>query len=211
VKALTDPCSNIGLIGMTLFRRAYLRTRIQPLTASVSGVGTNKTCGFTVVPIRFDCTRNGALERVQANMEVHLVESFPLGLVLGLDFLYDYGVELDIGRKTASFPTGHTTKLASPPSSQLAEVKVLSLNRMTIAGRTIQPIDIWTPRIADNIDYTFLPFTTVKKGMALSPQLMHAVIDTGTRSMMFLNWSEHPVTIEKDQQLGLAEPVLFGC
>src|SRR3978361_104501 len=82
---------------------------------------------------------------------------------------------------------------------------------MTIPGRTIQPIPIWAPRMADSIDYTFLPFTTVEKGMAPSPQLMHAVIDTGTRWIMFSNWSEHPVTIEKDQQLGIAEPVLFGC
>jgi hypothetical protein len=82
---------------------------------------------------------------------------------------------------------------------------------MTIAGRTIQPIAIWAPRIADNIDYTFLPFTTVEKGMAPSPQLMHAVIETGTRSIMFSNWSEHRMTIKKDQELGIAKPVLFGC
>jgi hypothetical protein len=78
---------------------------------------------------RFDCTWNDAPERVQADTEVHLVESFPPGLVFGLDLLGDYGVELlDISRKTASFPTGHTMKLASPPSSQLTEVKVLSLD-----------------------------------------------------------------------------------
>jgi hypothetical protein len=52
---------------------------------------------------------------------------------------------------------------------------------------------------------------TVQKGMVPSSQLMHAVIDTGIRFKMFSNWSEHPVMIEKDQQLGIAKPVLFGC
>ena len=40
---------------------------------------------------------------------------------------------------------------------------------------------------------------------------MHTVIDCGTKSMMFSNWSEHPIVIERDQQLGTAQPVLFGC
>jgi len=47
--------------------------------------------------------------------------------------------------------------------------------------------------------------------MPPSPQLMHAIIDSSTTSMMFSNWSEHPVVIEKDQQLGTAQAVLFGC
>jgi len=211
VKALTDPCSNVGLMDMVMFCQAFPRLEIRPLAASVSGVGTNKTSGFAVVPIHFDCTRNNAHEIVQADMEAHLVENFSPWLVLGLDFLCDYGMELNIAKKIASFPTGHTTRLASPPSSHLSDVKVLAVDRTTIPGRTIQPIAIQTPRIAENIDYTFLPFTTAEKGMAPSPQLMHAVIDYGTKSMMFSNWSEHPIVIERDQQLGTAQPVLFGC
>jgi len=121
-------------------------------------------------------------------------------------------MELNIAKKIASlFPTGHTTRLASPPSHHLSEIKVLALDRTTIPDRTIQRIAIRTPRIAAQIDYTFLPFTTVEKGMPPSPQMMHAIIDSGTTSMMFWNWSEHPVIIEKDQQLGIAQPVLFGC
>jgi hypothetical protein len=210
VRALTDPYSNVEPRDMRLLRRAYPQTRIQPLMESVSGIKT-KTYGAAVVPMRFDCTQNSTPTRVQTDTEFHLVDIFLPELILGLDFLCDYRVELDIGGKTASFPTGHTTKLASLPSSQLAEVKVLSLNRKTIVGRTFQLITIWDPRIADNTNYTFLPFMTVENGMVPSPQLMHAVIDTGTRSMMFSNWSEHPVTIGKDHQLGVAEPGLFGC
>jgi len=78
-------------------------------------------------------------------------------------------MELNIAKKIASFPTGHTTRLASPPSSHLSEVKILAVDRTTIPGRTIQPIAIRTPRITENIDYTFLPFTTAEKGMAPSP------------------------------------------
>ena len=55
MKALTDPCSNIGLMDVALFRPAYPAIEIQPLTASVSGVGTNETSGYAVLPIRYDC------------------------------------------------------------------------------------------------------------------------------------------------------------
>jgi len=51
VKALTDPYSNVGLMDITIFHRTYPTIEIQPLTASVSGVGTNKTCGYAVVSI----------------------------------------------------------------------------------------------------------------------------------------------------------------
>ena len=79
VKALTDTCSNVGLIDMVMFRRAFPRLEIRPLAASVSGVGTNNRSGFAVVPIRFDCTRNNAHEIVQADMEAPLVENFSPG------------------------------------------------------------------------------------------------------------------------------------
>jgi len=181
------------------------------LTASVSGVGTNKTSGYAIVPIQFNCIRNGNIcEKLQADIEVHLMEDFPPGLVIGLDFLCDYGMELNIAKKIASFPTGHTTRLASPPNKRFGNVKVLCRNRMVVPPRTIKKVEIKTS-IAPGTDYTFSPFTAVEKGMPPSPQLMHAVIDSSTTSMMFSNWSEHPIVIEKDQQLGTAQAVLFGC
>ena len=45
MKALTDPCSNVSLMDLALFRRGYPEIGIQQNTASVSGVGTNKTSG----------------------------------------------------------------------------------------------------------------------------------------------------------------------
>jgi len=82
-KALTDPCSNVGLMDLALFRRGYPTIGIHPLTASVSGIGTNKTSGYAIVPIQFDCVRNGNThEKLQADIEVHLVEDFPPGLVI---------------------------------------------------------------------------------------------------------------------------------
>jgi len=211
MKALTDPCSNVGLMDLALFRRGYPEIGIQQNTASVSGVGTNKTFGYAIVPIQFDCVRNGdTREKLQADIEVHLIEDFPPGLVIGLDFLCDYRMELNIAKKIASFPTGHTTRLASPPNKKFRNVKVLCRKRTTVPPRTIKKIEI-KASITPGMDYTFSPFTVVEKGMPPSPQMMHAIIDSGTKSMMFSNWSEHPVVIEEDQQLGTAQPVLFGC
>ena len=211
MKALTDQCSNVGLMDLALFRRGYPEIGIQQNTASVSGVGTNKTSGYAIVPIQFDCVRNGdTREKLQADIEVHLIEDFPPGLVIGLDFLCDYGMELNIAKKIASFPTSHTTRLASPPNKKFRNVKVLCHKRTTVPPRMIKKIEI-KASITPRMDYTFSPFTVVEKGMPPSPQMMHTIIDSGTKSMMFSNWSEHPVVIEEDQQLGTAQPVLFGC
>jgi len=202
MKALTDLCSNVGLMDLALFRQGYPEIGIQQNTASVSGVGTNKTSGYAIVPIQFECVRNDdTREKLQADIEVHLIEDFPPGLVIGLDFLCDYGMELNIAKKIASFPTGHTTRLALPPNKKFRNVKVLCCKRTMVPPRTIKKIEI----------KMFSPFTVVEKGIPPSPQMMHAIIDSGTKSMMFSNWSEHPVVIEEDQQLGTAQPILFGC
>jgi len=137
------------------------------------------------------------------------VEEFSLGLVLGLDFLCDYRMELNIAKKRASFPTGHTTKLSAPPNHRFCNVKVLSRDRTVILPHRIKAVEI-KASTADGIDYTFSPFTAVEKGMPISPQLMHTIIDKSTTAIMFSNCSEHPVVIEKDQQLGTAQLVLFG-
>jgi len=142
-KALTDPCSNVGLMDLALFQRGYPATGIHPLTASVSAVGTNKTSGYAIVPIQFDCIRNGNIrEKLQADIEVHLMEDFPPGLVIGLDFLCDYGMELNIAKKIASFPTGHTARLASPPNKRFGNVKMWCRNRTVVPPRTIKKVEI---------------------------------------------------------------------
>jgi hypothetical protein len=43
-----------------------------------------------------------------------------------------------------------------------------------------------------------------------APQLPHAVIDQGTKFLMFSNHSEHPVYLDKNHALGEAQAVVFG-
>jgi hypothetical protein len=211
IPGLTDVCSNIGLIDKTLLHKYYPDTSIYPSSQKISGVGQTTTVGFTVIPLWLECRDDATKERVIAefDVEVHVLDDFQPGLLIGLDAIRDYGMDI-LTSKMLGCLQGLTFPLFSTASPKFQNVKVFSSKRLIVPGRSTVPIPI-TTACMDGVDYTFTPYLSAELSIPSAPQMPRAIIDSQTRYIMFSNHSEHPMRIEKRQVLGDAEAVLFGA
>jgi hypothetical protein len=210
VPGLTDVCSNVGLIDKALLEKYYPGRSIFPTRRKISGVGETTTMGFTVIPVWLECRDDATNGRILAefDVELHVLESFAPGLLIGLDAIRDYGIDI-MTSKMQGCIDGLSFPLFSTAAPKLQAVKVFSDKRMVVPGRSTVPIPVHTACM-EGIDYIFSPYLTAELSIPTAPQMPRAIIDSQTRFIMFSNHSEHPMRIEKRQVLGDAEAVLFG-
>jgi hypothetical protein len=210
--ALLDVCSNIGLIDRTLFYSAYPETAVYPSSRVISGVGTAKTSGFAVIPVWMDCwdSVDHCPVTAEFDVEVHLVENFSPGLLLGLDAIRDYQMDLLMSSMTGRIDhAGLSFPLYSHAAPKFQKVRIFTSQKVTIPGRSTMPVRIKSV-MQEGIDYVFDPYMVVTPSLPSAPQLPHAVIAKGTMFLMFSNHSEHPIHLDKNHALGEAQAVLFG-
>ncbi|KAA8893202.1 hypothetical protein FN846DRAFT_896187, partial [Sphaerosporella brunnea] len=201
--ALLDVCSNIGLIDRALFHSAYPEITVHPSSRLISGVGTAKTSGFAVIPVWMDCWDrvNNTRVTTEFDIEVHLVESFAPGLLLGLDAIRDYQMDLLTSSMSGHIEyAGLSFPLYSHAAPKFQKVRVFTSQKVTIAGRTTMPIRIKSA-MQEGIDYVFDPYMLAAPSLPQTPQLPHAVIAQNTKFLMFSNHSEHPVHLDKNHAL----------
>jgi len=215
VDALQDTCSNTGIIDLDLLREHYDEKEypIHPMINEIGGIGTKNTIGWLVLPITIDATLGGDDVSVIVDVEVHVIEKFRPGILLGLDFMCDYGITVDTRRMIASIEISHSEsaefRLRAPPGRALRTTVVRAAEGLTVPPRTSMAVKI-KAELRENTDYTFAPRLTAPRSLPMSPQLPNALIDTRTKYMMFTNFSHHPMRIARNQALGDADPVLFG-
>jgi hypothetical protein len=212
VPGLTDVCSNVGLIDKALLHKHYPGRSIFPTSRKISGVGETTTIGFTVVPLWLECRDDTTKERVFAefDVELHVLESFKPGLLIGLDAIRDYSIDIMTSKMLGCLQAhGLSFPLFSTAAPKFQAVKVLSSKRVVVPGRSTMPIAVNTACM-DGVDYIFTPYLTAELSIPSAPQMPRAIIDSRTKFVMFSNHSEHPMRIERRQILGDAEAVLFG-
>jgi hypothetical protein len=212
IAGLTDVCSNVGLMEESLFRLYYPREKIHDATRKVSGVGDAITIGFAVIPLWLECRDDTTGENIIAefDIEVHILKNFSPGLLLGLDALRDYEIDIATSKMSGHFRSqGLSFPLFSHSAPKFQTVKVFSTKRVVVPGRSTIPVPVQTACM-EGIHYIFNPYLTAELSIPTAPQMPRAVIDSRTRFIMFSNHSEHPMRVEKRQVLGDAEAVLFG-
>jgi hypothetical protein len=199
VPGLTDVCSNVGLIEKALLEKHYPGRSIFPTRRKISGVGETTTIGFTVVPIWLECRDDTTKKPILAefDVELHVLESFAPGLLIGLDAIRDYGIDI-ITSKMQGCIDGLSFPLFSTAAPKLQTVKVFSDKCMVVPGRSTVPIPVHSACM-EGIDYIFTPYLTAELSIPAAPQMPRAIIDSQTRFIMFSNHSEHPMRIEKRQ------------
>lgn len=215
---LTDICSNTGLIDKQLLLNNYPNAQIHPRSISLTGIGENKTVGWIVVPIWIDCTDSkGDLVSVQLDIELHVMENFSAGLLLGLDAILDYDIDISMGHKEAYLidPDSPRKKevlkfpLFCPPQKKFQKVIIKSSERVVIGRNETYAIGIKSAMLP-GIDYFFTPRLTTPRGLQMEPQFANGTISTDRDFLMFTNFTNHPVEVQKGQALGDAEAALFG-
>lgn len=215
-KGLMDPCSNTCIIDENLLRSRYPTVKVHPLETKIIGVGSKPTQGFTVIPIWVDCvdpTRPTETVTVELDIEAYIVKEFTAGILIGLDALIDYNIDLSLPGHTATVSSSGTEycfPLLSQPSEKPLRIKIMASEAVTVPGRTSMAVGL-KGRMREGLDYIFSPGLITPRGLPPSPQLAHSIIDKGVKFVMFTNHSHHPIHIDRGQYLGEAEAVSFGA
>lgn len=165
VMDLTDIYSNTGLIDEELFLSSYPKATTHPWVTNLTGVGEKTTVGWAVVPIYVDCTDSNSLTvNVEFDVELHIVKNFPAGLLIGLDAILDYDIDISMGHREASIidpVTGDplTLPLFCPPHRKFQNVVIKASERVVIREQQTYAIGFKSAMLL-NMDYFFKPWLT---------------------------------------------------
>ncbi|KAF8439650.1 hypothetical protein BGX38DRAFT_1144652 [Terfezia claveryi] len=207
-RMLNDVCSNISLIDHKTLIENYPNTIINAETrVEIHGIGRSGTIGFCSIPIWLEGYQGdiNSQERclIEIEAEFHVLEDFSYGILLGVDALTDYGIDLMISKGRAcaegfSYDVEYT-------DSKFRSVLVRLKEDMTVGGRTCRAIPIKSHMLPDR-DYVFAPHQFVNQGAAILPSLSlpYAVTNSNVKFLMFQNSSTQPIHLKKNQVIGRA-------
>ncbi|KAF8439658.1 hypothetical protein BGX38DRAFT_1273241 [Terfezia claveryi] len=201
IDILNDVCSNVSLIDVDTFRKNYPNVPIDTShVLNIHGIGVSSSVGHCRIPVWMEGTKGSEKCLIQILVEVHLVEKFSHQLLLGLDTLVDYGVDLLVTKGIATMSGGEFSYPVSSINTKFRSVFIRVRENVSIFGRTCKCIPI-TSHILPNTDYLFEPNFFLQQGKPIIPSLSlpYSIINRNTVGMMFQNVSDTPIHLKKGQ------------
>jgi hypothetical protein len=201
-KCLMDPDSNTSIIDFDKLRASYPDVVINDsVQISVHGVGQASTVGWVVLPVTIHARDAFGAVDVEMDVERHVMRNFKPGLLLGLDTMIDYDMDLCLLKLEGST---HGYKFAlDVPYRSFKSVLVKVSRRVVVPGRTATVVPV-KPAMVPGFDYIVEPFYATMKGIMCGPQLPKGLADAGLQALVYVNDSEHPMVLDKDQAVARA-------
>jgi hypothetical protein len=201
-KCLMDPDSNTSIIDFDLFRKSFPDAEInESVQISVHGVGKSSTMGWSVLPIIVHARDAIGPVDLELDVEWHVMRDFKPGLLLGLDTMIDYDIDLCLSELTGS-TRGFKFGL-DIPYRPFRSVLIKTSHRVVVPGRTATVIPVQSA-MAPGFDYVVEPFYTAMQGITCGPQLPKGIADSSMTKMVYINDTEHPLILDKHQPIATA-------
>jgi hypothetical protein len=193
-KCLMDPDSNTSIVDFDRLRASYPDVVINDsVQISVHGVGQASTVGWVVLPVTFHARDASGLVDVEVNVEWHVMRNFKPGLLLGLDTMIDYDVDLCLSKLEGST---HGYKFAlDVPYRPFKSVLVKVSKRFVVPGRTATVVPVRSAMVP-GFDYIVEPFYATMEGIMCGPQLPKGLADAGLQALVYVNDTEHPMVLD---------------
>ena len=201
---LNDVCSNVSLMDLALFNTCYDHLKMDTShMVGVHGIGRATTTGHCKAPIWMEGhDSEGKPCLIKMDVEFHLIENFAHGVLLGIDTLSDYGIDLFLSSKKAllgplSYPIDYNQKFKS--------VLIRAKDDITVYGRTCMKIPIKSHMLPKE-EYIFTPHQFLQRGQPVGPSLSlsYTILNSTVQGVMFQNTSNEPLHLKKGQVLGRA-------
>jgi hypothetical protein len=194
-KCLMDPDSNTSIVDFDKLRASYPEVVINDsVQISVHGVGQASTVGWVVLPVTFHAHDADGPVNVEMDVEWHVMRDFKPGLLLGLDTMLDYDIDLCLSDLTG---TAHGFQFdLDAPYRPFRSVLVKTSRKVIVPGRTATVIPV-TSAMVCGFDYVIEPFYTAMKGVTCGPQLPKGVADATMDKMVYVNDTDHPLVLDK--------------
>jgi hypothetical protein len=133
LKCLMDPDSNTSIVDLRILRACYPEVSINDsVRMSIHGVGAASTIGWVVLPVTLNAKDAEGPVDVELDVEFHVVKDFTPGLLLGLDTMIDYDIDLCLSTLEGSV---RSYKFAlDAPYRPFKSVLVKTTKKVTIPG-----------------------------------------------------------------------------
>jgi hypothetical protein len=202
MKCLMDPDSNTLIVNFDKLRACYPDVVINDsVQISVHGVGQASTVGWVVLPITIHARDTNKPVDVEVDVEWHVMRDFKPGLLLGLDTMIDYDIDLCLSDLTG---TVHGFQFSlDTPYRPFRSVLVKTSRRVTVPGGTATVIPV-TSAMVRGFDYVIEPFYTAMQGVTCGSQLPKGVADATMNKMVYVNDTDHPLVLDKYQAIARA-------
>jgi hypothetical protein len=201
-KCLMDPDSNTSIIDFDKLRASYPDVVVNDsVQISVQGVGQASTVGWVVLPVTIHARDALGAVDVEMDVEWHVMRNFKPGLLLGLDTMIDYDIDLCLSKLEGS-THGYQFAL-DVPYRPFKSVLVKVSRRVVVPGRTATVVPVRSAMVP-GFDYIVEPFYATMKGIMCGPQLPKGLADAGLQALVYVNDSEHPMVLDKDQAVARA-------
>jgi hypothetical protein len=138
---------------------------------------------------------------VEIDVEWHVMWDFKPGLLLGLDTMIDYEIDLslsDLKGTTHGFQFDLDT-----PYRPFRSVLIKTSRKVTVPGRTATVIPV-TSAMVCGFNYIIDPFYTAMQGVTCGPQLPKEVADSTMDQIVYVNDTDHPLVLDKLQAIARA-------
>jgi hypothetical protein len=201
-KCLMDPDSNTSIVDFDKLRASYPDVVINDsVQIAVHGVGQASTVGWVVLPVTIHARDADGPVNVEMDVEWHVMRNFKPGLLLGLDTMLDYDIDLCLSDLTG---TAHGFRFdLDVPYRPFRSVLVKTSRKVTVPGRTATVIPV-TSAMVSGFDYVIDPFYTAMKGVTCGPQLPKGIADATMDKMVYVNDTDHPLVLDKYQAIARA-------
>jgi hypothetical protein len=201
-KCLMDPDSNTSIVDFDKLQASYPDVVINDsVQISVHGVGQASTVGWVVLPVTFHARDASGPVDVEVDVEWHVMRNFKPGLLLGLDTMIDYDMDLCLSKLEGSMH-GYTFAL-DVPYRPFKSVLVKVSRRFVVPGRTATVVPVRSAMVP-GFDYIVEPFYATMEGIMCGPQLPKGLADAGLQALVYVNDTEHPMVLDKDQVVARA-------
>jgi hypothetical protein len=202
IKCLMDPDSNTSIVDAKVLKAAYPDAVVNDsVQISIHGIGQSSTMGWIVLPLTIQSADDQGPIEVELDVEFHVMRDFAPGLLLGLDTMIDYDVDLCLSDLEGS-ARGYKFALDAP-YRPFKSVLVKTAKKVIIPGRTATVIPVKSAMLP-GFDYVIEPYYTVLPGTTCGPQLPKGLANSGLRAMVYVNDTEHPMVLDKNQAIAHA-------
>ena len=196
-KILNDVCSNISLIDSELLTKRYPNSELDAtIKLDVKGIGKAQTMGHVKIPLWLEGAKdNGERCLIKLEGEFHIVKNFEYGILMGIDMITDYGIDLHISKNQAVLPRFSYEIESVKTKFQSVLIRVKS--DLTVQGRMCQAVLIKS-HMSPGKDYIFSSYQFLQAGQVVAPSLSlpYALINADTKFLMFQNTSVMPITLK---------------
>lgn len=205
VKSLLDTGASLSIISKEIFERLFDKNILELNNSiKVKGVGMDQSLGTFITTVFINSTSSALIE---LDVEFHVMTGFDAGCCIGNEVMDSYGINTLMTEKKAHIPSVDAKFDIKYVRSKQNYWSVLSSKNTIIPAHHFQVIPVDFDAQFKDVDHFFDPGIDIHTATDTFGLCSKAIISGSARQLVYTNFGDRPIEIEKGTILGHAKPL----